>query len=109
MGARRHGEEFVSNNERDPIVMTRYLDLPQGDFLSTLDVDGFLVDGRLVGEPAELMHGLGPEVVVAAGRQIRFSVSRDLCQFRCLLRRSSHKQPLGGHLSLSHDCILLLF
>ncbi len=45
--------------------MTRHPDLSQGDFLSTLEVDGFLVDGRLLGVPADLTDELGPEVVVA--------------------------------------------
>ena len=40
---------LVPTHEGDPIVMTRHPDLFEGEFLSSLEVDGFLVDGRVLG------------------------------------------------------------
>ncbi len=63
---------LLPTNKGNPIVMTRHPDLSQGDFLSTLEVDGFLIDGRLLGVPEDLTDELGPEVVVAAAGRLSF-------------------------------------
>ena len=67
-----HVDLLLPTNDRDPIVMTRHPDLSQGDFLSSLKVDGFLVDGRLLGVPADLTDELGPEVVVATAAGLSY-------------------------------------
>jgi len=56
----------------NPIIMTRHPDLRTGDYLSSVDFDGYLVDGRLLNLPKELLaeHGTGTLVVNAEG--IRF-------------------------------------
>ena len=52
--------------------MTRHPDLTSGDFLSDLDIDGFLIDERLLGLPEELIGGYGSGVIVVDTSELHY-------------------------------------
>ena len=58
----------------NPIIMTRHSDLKTGDYLSKVDVDGYLVDGKVLGLPQELLAEYGPGTLVVNAQGIRFEV-----------------------------------
>ncbi len=60
---------LVPVNKGDPLIMTRRPDLMSGEYLTRVDVDGFMLDGRLLGLSEELLteHGAGVIVVNASG------------------------------------------
>ncbi|MCI0438613.1 MAG: hypothetical protein L0177_05725 [Chloroflexi bacterium] len=64
-----HVDLLVPVNEDDPLIMTCCPDLVTGEYLTRVDVDGFMVDGQRLGLSEELLseHGAGVIVVNASG------------------------------------------
>jgi hypothetical protein len=56
----------------NPMILTRHPDLIPFEFLKIINVDGFLVDGTLLGIDADILSSYGPGVVVADGSAIQF-------------------------------------
>lgn len=68
-------EEFellLPLNDGDPIIMTRHPDLSSGDFLSDVDVDGFLLDERMLGLPEDLIGDYGSGVIVVDASELSY-------------------------------------
>ena len=63
---------LVPTDENDPIIMTRHPDLRTGDYISSVEFDGFLVDGRVLNLPQELLGEHGPETLVVNAKGITF-------------------------------------
>lgn len=56
----------------NPIIMTQNEDLRTGDYLRSVDVDGYLVDGRVLNLPQELLIDHGPKTLVVDTKGIKF-------------------------------------
>ncbi|MBI4306788.1 MAG: hypothetical protein HY678_10765, partial [Chloroflexi bacterium] len=64
---------LVPTDRRDPLVITQRAALSPGDFLSTLTVDGYVIDGRLLKIQAYLLDALGAKVVVVDQEKLTFA------------------------------------
>ena len=45
-----------------------------GDYLWTVSVDGFLLDGRLMGVAAEFLQTYGPRIIVVSETSLEFEI-----------------------------------
>lgn len=54
------------------MVMTRDPALTTGDYLKSVTLDGYLVDGHFLGLPASLMDKYGPKVIVVNGKSLTY-------------------------------------
>ncbi len=55
---------LLPQNPSNPIIMTRDPDLVTGDYLRTVAVDGYLIDGNFLGVPSAVLTQYGARVVV---------------------------------------------
>lgn len=64
---------LVPTNEGDPVIMTRHPELTSGDYLRDLVVDGFIMDGELLGLPEELLRENGASTIVVKSESLTFT------------------------------------
>lgn len=56
----------------NPMVMTREPALANGDYLKSVTVDGYLIDGHFLGLPASLLDKYGPKVIVVSRKSLSY-------------------------------------
>ena len=63
---------LLPQDPENPVILTRHAGLDVGDFLESLSVDGYLIDGSIVGVPADVASSYGLGVVVVGESSIKF-------------------------------------
>ncbi|MDA1347948.1 MAG: hypothetical protein O3A47_03660 [Chloroflexi bacterium] len=62
----------VPPNLGNPIIVTRHGDLTTGDYLGTVTVDGYMIDGAVLKLAPLFLIENGPRVIIASGDNVTF-------------------------------------